>query len=330
METESTLLDLLSKYREDFLRAKTGLFLSPQIGSALNFESVIEYRADGKKHWEARKVKILSDKEPVTSVVLMHATKDVDETLGGVGMLASRGAEEIIFICSNDRGASRYQKIFAADLRGEPLSKFHHKVLKIKVSDNVRKYAAHAIAKLSEDNLFGVAGTFSAHGIDKGSKLLAECLPKLRGSGADLCAGNGYLTLEALKRGASKVTMVEIDARSLRAAALNLERDGLIGATESVWSDLFDFEPKERFEWIVMNPPFHNAQGRQERKLGERCIVKAATLLKPKAPLIVVSLTTNAYQGILKENFSEVKVIGSDKTFSVYQATNRQKDDSSR
>jgi 16S rRNA (guanine1207-N2)-methyltransferase len=321
MEADAALLDLLSKFSEDLSRAKTGMFLAPELSNSLVLASVIEYRADRAVLWQQRSVALLEKDDKSEPVAIILVTKDVDETLGGVGELARRGATEIILISPNDKGASRYQKIFAEHLIEPAISKFHHKILKIKVTDEIVALSSKATPTKSEEGIWGVAGTFSSHRIDYGSKLLGELLPPLRGSGADLCAGSGYLTLRALEKGAESVTMVEVDRRSLDLARINLKEAGKELMAHPVWEDILSYENASQFSWIVMNPPFHSARGVQDRQLGQQCIEKAARLLSFRSPLFLVSLTNNGYIDTLREYFSEVKVLGSDKGFSVYRAS---------
>ncbi len=321
MEADAALLDLLSKFSEDLSRAKTGMFLAPELSNSLALTSVIEFRADHAVLWKQRGVSLLEKEDTCAPVAIILVTKDVDETLGGVGELARRGATEIILMSPNDKGASRYQKIFADHLIEPAISKFHHKILKIKVSSEIVALRSKATPTKSEEGIWGVAGTFSSHRIDYGSKLLGELLPPLRGAGADLCAGSGYLTLRAFEKGAEKVTMVEVDSRSLDLARINLKEAGKDSVFDIVWGDILTYESSERFSWIVMNPPFHSARGVQDRQLGQQCIEKAASLLSFRSPLFLVSLTNNGYIDTLREHFSEVKVLGSDKGFSVYRAS---------
>lgn len=74
----------------------------------------------------------------------------------------------------------------------------------------------------------------------------------------DLFAGSGALGIEALSRGASRVTFVDNDPRALRVVRANLAATGLADAARVVRSDALRFlaEDCRVFDLVLLDPPY--------------------------------------------------------------------------
>ncbi len=75
----------------------------------------------------------------------------------------------------------------------------------------------------------------------------------------DLFAGSGALGIEALSRGASRVTFVDAAAAPLTAVRENLARTGLDGAADVVRSDALRWAAdasRPRFDLALLDPPY--------------------------------------------------------------------------
>jgi 16S rRNA (guanine1207-N2)-methyltransferase len=100
------------------------------------------------------------------------------------------------------------------------------------------------------------AGTFASGKLDAASQLLLAHLPNGAGRRVlDIGAGygvlGGFLALEG-----ADVTLLEDDALSVQSAQATLLENGLSGRV--LHSDVdSNLEPEEKFDLIVMNPPFH-------------------------------------------------------------------------
>jgi 16S rRNA (guanine(966)-N(2))-methyltransferase RsmD len=97
----------------------------------------------------------------------------------------------------------------------------------------------------------------------------------------DLYAGTGALGLEAASRGASKVVLVERDARA--AAALRTARERLDAeAVEVVQGDAATYlsNTRDRFDLVFLDPPFGSAEL-------ERVLPRLAAVLAPGATVYV-------------------------------------------
>ncbi len=160
-------------------------------------------------------------------------------------------------------------------------------------------------------------GVFSADGPDAGSEALVAVLPKsLKGRGADLGGGWGYLTRHLLALpGVTHIDLVEADKRALTCAKQNV-------ADERVafhWADATTWGTGGTLDWIVMNPPFHTSRT-PDASLGQDFIRSAARLLRPKGTLILVANRHLPYETTLSSCFANVAELDGDNRFKVLQA----------
>ncbi len=159
------------------------------------------------------------------------------------------------------------------------------------------------------------AGVFSADGPDQGSKLLADALPVLKGKVADLGAGWGYLTAEALKSDAiSSIDAYEADYHAVACAKHNVTDP----RATFHWADVLDLN-ETGFDAVLTNPPFHISR-KPDPALGAAFIRKAAEMLKPKGQLWLVANRTLPYEATLDDHFRQIKVISQTGGFKVIHA----------
>ncbi len=165
-------------------------------------------------------------------------------------------------------------------------------------------------------------GMFSHDRIDPGSRLLVASLPdNLSGRVADFCAGWGYLAWEVAQRfpAVKGIDLYEADFASVEAARANLA--GIEApAIHCFWHDLSAEPVAERYDAIVMNPPFHTER-RAEPELGQAMIRKALAALKPGGRLFMVANRQLPYERCLAETASEFRQIAEDRNFKVIAAT---------
>ncbi|WP_417270934.1 class I SAM-dependent methyltransferase [Celeribacter sp.] len=160
-------------------------------------------------------------------------------------------------------------------------------------------------------------GVFSADRIDKGSQLLLEALPeKLPSIIADLGAGWGYLSRHILERdGVKALHLVEAEHAALECAKANVTDP----RATFHWADATRFDPKLRFDGVIMNPPFHTTRA-ADPALGQAFISAAARLLAPHGQLWLVANRQLPYEVALSERFSFVEKIADAGGFKVLYA----------
>lgn len=167
-------------------------------------------------------------------------------------------------------------------------------------------------------------GLFAWDRIDDASAMLAACLPKdLRGRGADLGAGFGFLASEVLQRcpAVTSLDLYEADHGALELARRNLDRTDHAdpGVTLGFhWHDV-STGLLDRYDFIVTNPPFH--QGRADLpELGRAFITAAAQALLPGGRLWLVANRHLPYEAALASGFARVRVVEMRDGFKVIEA----------
>ena len=98
------------------------------------------------------------------------------------------------------------------------------------------------------------AGVFSRDGVDKGTALLLDALPDLKGDVLDIGCGWGAVGISVAKaHPGTRVTMVDINSRAVELSKKNAQRNGV--SARALQSDGFSALGEERFSFILTNPP---------------------------------------------------------------------------
>lgn len=172
-------------------------------------------------------------------------------------------------------------------------------------------------------DLVARAGCFSSDHVDKGSRLLMECLPAgLAGRGADLGAGWGYLSAHILRRfpEVTGVDLFEAEALALEDARTNLAGEE---RTAFHWLDVGAGLPKcEPYDWIVSNPPFHEGR-KADPAIGQGFIAAAWKAIRRRGKFVLVANRSLPYEAELRRRFREVTLLREAEGFKVYLASNR-------
>ncbi len=185
-----------------------------------------------------------------------------------------------------------------------------------------------AIAKLAkqpqliENRFEAVPGTFSHDRIDGGSELLASRLPRdFDGNAADLGAGWGYLSVmlaEASPR-TNRIDLFEADHRALELARKNLARNCPNLQARFFWQDLASEPVKEKYDLVIMNPPFHEGHA-ADPALGQAFIKAASAALRIGGQLLMVANRGLPYETTLAAEFKDSGEVCRNARFKVLQA----------
>ena len=152
---------------------------------------------------------------------------------------------------------------------------------------------------------FGTAPGMFSHGkADPGSALLAEHFDaRISGAVADFGCGWGYLSAHVLEKGRPEsLSLYEAHYPSMRAAERNVTPRAGTVPVEAHWLDLTSETVGRRFDWIVMNPPFHAGRS-SEPDIGRAFIAAASKALKPGGRLLMVANRKLAYEQALAQGF---------------------------
>lgn len=150
-------------------------------------------------------------------------------------------------------------------------------------------------------------GMFSHARPDPGSVLLAGHFDgRIGGAVADFGCGWGYLAAEVLRKGRpDSLGLFEAHYPSLQAAERNLEPLRGDVPVETAWIDLASEPVARRFDWIVMNPPFHAGRA-SEPDIGKAFIAAASKALAPGGRLLMVANRKLPYEQALAQGFRRV------------------------
>lgn len=218
------------------------------------------------------------------------------------GLIAVAGGKE-------DGIQSLRKRIGAFGWGGDSLPKYHGVVFwfsrPAEAEAAIEKLAARPVRV---DGRFDAApGMFSHDRVDAGSELLASRLPAdFAGHAADFGAGWGYLSVALAEKspGLKGVDLFEADFNALEAARRNMAANCRSVPARFYWQDLTAEESRDKYDLIVMNPPFHEAHA-AEPALGKAMIEAAAKALKIGGRVMLVANRGLPYEPVMAERFKE-------------------------
>lgn len=174
-----------------------------------------------------------------------------------------------------------------------------------------------------EGRFTALPGMFSHDRIDAGSELLASRLPAdFDGNAADFGAGWGYLAVMLAEKSprTARIDLFEADWNALESAKTNLLENCPRLTTRFFWQDLAAEPPKEKYDLVIMNPPFHAAGQAAEPALGQALIKTAATALRSGGKLLMVANRGMPYETILSTEFRSSQEVCRNSRFKVLSA----------
>lgn len=259
------------------------------------------------------------------TLVLPQRQRDENRALLARAVAATIDGGTVLAAASNDEGA----KTLEGDLRAltgniDSLSKHKCRAFWSRIDPaKVNRDLVNAwIAVDTPQDIGGFMsrpGLFSWDRIDAGSRLLIEHLPRdLKGRAADLGAGFGYLSREALTLcpGLTHIDLYEAEARALDLARLNLVDAG--DRTGFHWTDVTK-GIEAGYDVVISNPPFHTDRA-DRHELGQAFIRAAAAALKPGGTFVMVANRHLPYEETLKSAFKIVMPITDTGAYKVLKA----------
>lgn len=182
-------------------------------------------------------------------------------------------------------------------------------------------WVAGAAPRVHPDTgLWTQPGIFSWDRIDKATALLLPHIPKNEtGVFIDAGCGNGVITRDILigNPDATRVYGFDADARAVAMCRRNLE--SFSDVVDILWTDFVGHPKEVEADWVIMNPPFHDGKG-ESILLGQRFIVQAVTMLKPRGQMLMVANAHLPYEKTLRACFQNVEKVQENQGFKIFLA----------
>ena len=197
-------------------------------------------------------------------------------------------------------------------------AKAHHRICVVSRPDKLTGIEEALTAggpRRLADGLWTQPGVFSWDRLDPGSALLLSVLPPLIGKGADLGSGLGILSKAVLASPkVEHLAMIDLDRRAIEAARRNVTDP----RAQILWADARN-TPLSGLDFVVMNPPFHEA-GKADAGLGAAFIDKASAALRKGGTCWMVANRQLPYEAVLAPRFSTVTLKAQTGLYKVYEA----------
>lgn len=238
-----------------------------------------------------------------------------------LALRALKPGAPLIALAPKDRGGARLRK----ELEGfgcavEETARQHHRTCHVKRPESLlgldAAIAAGGPQVCEALGLWTQPGVFSWDRPDPGSRLLRAALPPLAGRGADLGCGVGFLAQAVLASASvTRLELIDIDRRAVEAARRNLADP----RCEFHWADVRHAPALADLDFVVMNPPFHDA-GQEDKSLGQAFIRRSHQILRRGGVVWLVANRHLPYEGVLGELFSTVMLRGEAEGFKIFEA----------
>jgi 16S rRNA (guanine1207-N2)-methyltransferase len=164
---------------------------------------------------------------------------------------------------------------------------------------------------------FSKPGQFGWEKTDEGSRMLASHLDTASplGTTLDLGCGYGYLSLHAVRAGATRVIATDNNAAAILSCRHNL---ALTGIPAEVIADDCGAALDTRVDTVICNPPFH--QGFSTRgDLTDRFLQAAHRLLKPEGQALFVVNQFIPMEQKAASLFASLSLLERDRSFKVFR-----------
>ncbi|WP_416407869.1 class I SAM-dependent methyltransferase [Agrobacterium rosae] len=234
------------------------------------------------------------------------------------GMIVAAGSKE-------DGIVTLRKALSKLGIEADSTPKYHGVAIWFKRPEEV----STAVSKLKqeiatiENRFTALPGMFSHDRVDGGSELLASRFPAdFDGNAADFGAGWGYLSVMLAEKSprTARIDLFEADWNALEYAKTNMLENCPRLATRFFWQDLAAEPPKEKYDLIIMNPPFHATGQASEPALGQALIKTAATALRSGGKLLLVANRGMPYETVLSTEFRSSQEVCRNSRFKVLSA----------
>lgn len=277
-------------------------------------------------------VKLVDHLEGEHDVVLLMPERQKDQTLSdlarGFDLLKPGGI--LVVSLHNDWGAKRFEKnVLTAAGALDVVCKSHCRVFWARKTDKLKTAlldewrGAADLRRGINGEFWTKPGLFAWNRVDDGSTLLVNHLPEdLHGVVADLGAGWGYLSHQVLSRfpEVTALDAYEADRDAVEAARRNVGNVKVRARARVHWHDVTQGVESRRYDYIVMNPPFH--EGREpDPEIGMKFIAAASRGLKAFGYLWLVANRHLPYEKLLEEAFDSVTKVVESGGYKVIQAS---------
>jgi 16S rRNA (guanine1207-N2)-methyltransferase len=164
---------------------------------------------------------------------------------------------------------------------------------------------------------------FARGRLDPATRMLAEAFEVRPGASVlDLGSGSGVLgILAAILEPSSRVSLVDSDPLAVEVGRRNVELNGAANVTAYL-SDVLTELPDERFDLVLMNPPFHRGRV-HDTSIAERFVAEAGAALRRGGSMYVVCNRFLRYEPVLERLVGPVREAAGDRQFKVLLATRR-------
>lgn len=327
---EDGQVDLAEEARVLFCRARAGRELSLLDVAAVTCEQ--SFAPDRDALQKAGHTVVAETDETGFDLVLVLPTRQRQEARAQLARAASRVKPGgVVLACApNSEGAKTLEADLASLLGGaEKLSKNKCRVVWHEV--NPEAVDPNLLAEWSDldapravldGSWKSRPGIFAWDRIDPASRLLIDHLPAtLSGRGADLGAGFGVLSRHLLDK-APKVTALDLYEAEKR--ALDLAQENLATYSDKVtltgiWSDVTK-GIEGAYDFIIMNPPFHQTGKADRKDIGQGFIKAAFGGLRSSGVLYLVANRHLPYEHTLNELFARTEMLADEGGYKVIRA----------
>ena len=168
-------------------------------------------------------------------------------------------------------------------------------------------------------DVVALPGVFSQNGLDVGTQVLLENLPKkVYGELLDFGCGAGVIASYYGKVFPNvNLHLLDVSALALYSAQETLKLNKLTG---QIFPSNSLSDVKGKYDYVISNPPFHQGL-KTNYQATETFLSKIKPYLKPKGQVTVVANSFLRYQAIMEEEIGLTKILAKQKGFSVYHCS---------